>query len=104
MSKRIEIGSADAIARRRGKAFDVGEKRIAVFRTARDEWFALDDACPHLNHSLAGGWIDGNCVNCPGHGAMFDLRNGEIIAPPASESVESYSVIEENGKLYLTEH
>lgn len=102
MSERIALGNAEDIKRRRGKAYDVGDKRIAVFRTNDDRWFALDDACPHMNYSLAGGWIDGDCVNCPGHGAMFDLRNGEIVAPPASESVESYTVVEEDGQLFLT--
>ncbi len=101
MPERIELGPAADIPLRRGKAYDVHDKRIAVFRTP-DGWFALDDACPHMNYSLAGGWTDGDCVNCPGHGAMFDLRSGEIIAPPATEGVENYKVTEENGTLFLS--
>jgi len=49
---------------------------VAVFRLD-DDWFALEDACPHMGASLADGTLDGPRVTCRWHGWKFDLRDGQ---------------------------
>jgi nitrite reductase/ring-hydroxylating ferredoxin subunit len=56
--------------------FKIGEIRIGLFKVD-GEIFAIDDVCPHAFALLSTGFIDGHVVECPLHGAMFDLRNGE---------------------------
>jgi len=44
--------------------------------------FAIEDACNHAGASLAAGdrsTMRPNCVVCPLHGYVFDLRTGAII-------------------------
>ena len=40
---------------------------VAVFRTAEDEVFALDDRCPHKGGPLSQGIVHGRSVTCPLH-------------------------------------
>jgi nitrite reductase (NADH) small subunit len=51
--------------------------RIAVFRTAGDEVFALDDRCPHKGGPLSEGIVHGQHVTCPLHNWVIGLADGE---------------------------
>ena len=31
-------------------------------------------------------------ISCPLHGAVFDLKTGAVLTPPASEDLKSYEV------------
>ena len=57
----------------------VGDVRIGLFKID-GEIFAMDDVCPHAFALLSTGFIDGHVVECPLHGAMFDVRSGECRA------------------------
>jgi len=59
-----------------------GETPIAVFNVD-GAFHAVEDTCTHDGGELAGGCIDGHVVECPRHGARFDLRTGAVVAPPA---------------------
>ena len=41
------------------------------------KYFAVQNRCPHAGVGLAGGFIDGNNITCPGHGWQFDIKTGE---------------------------
>jgi len=62
---------------------------VAVFHTDQG-FYAIEDACSHQGASLAFGSLDGNHVACPRHGAIFDIRNGEVCSLPALRGVRSY--------------
>ena len=58
-----------------GKTVAVGNKLIAVFRVG-EEFHAIDDACPHMGASLAGGHLENNIVTCPWHAWRFRVTDG----------------------------
>ena len=53
---------------------------------------ALEDVCTHDGGDLAGGALDGHEIICPRHGARFDVRTGEVKAPPAYEAAAILAV------------
>jgi nitrite reductase/ring-hydroxylating ferredoxin subunit len=55
--------------------FKVGDQRVALYKVG-DEIFATDDVCSHAFALLSGGFLEGHVVECPLHGAMFDVRDG----------------------------
>lgn len=55
------------------------------------EYFAVDNVCSHDYAELSEGEIEGDEVVCPLHGARFDLRTGEVTAPPAYEALRTYA-------------
>jgi nitrite reductase (NADH) small subunit/3-phenylpropionate/trans-cinnamate dioxygenase ferredoxin subunit len=58
-----------------GKTVLVDGKLIAVFRNG-EAFHALDDACPHMGASLAGGHVEDGIVTCPWHAWRFRLSDG----------------------------
>ena len=56
-------------------------KVIAIFRTAGDRVFALNDRCPHKGGPLSQGIVFGESVACPLHNWCIDLESGAAAAP-----------------------
>ena len=50
-------------------------KAVAVFRDG-EQYFAIDDMCPHMGASLAGGFVENGIVTCPWHYWRFRLADG----------------------------
>lgn len=74
------------------KTVVVGGKKLAI-ANVEDEFFAIDDACSHVQCSLGEeGFLDGNVVTCGCHGATFDVTSGKVMSLPAVTDVASYPV------------
>jgi 3-phenylpropionate/trans-cinnamate dioxygenase ferredoxin subunit len=75
---------------------------IGVFNCA-GELFAIEDRCSHDNGTLAEGEVDQEActVECPRHGALFDLRTGKPQTLPAYVPIETYPVLVEDGLIKL---
>lgn len=58
-----------------GKTVTVGGKLIALFRCG-ESFHAIDDMCPHMGASLAGGYVEDGIVTCPWHAWRFRLADG----------------------------
>src|SRR4051794_2810959 len=74
---------------------------VAIFHTDHGEVFAVDDTCTHQDASLADGWLEGCEVECPLHASRFDLRTGQVDAPPAKRPVHTHAVSVQDGHVYL---
>lgn len=75
--KWVEVGTVDDIPRHGARCIAVGDRTIAVFRTADDRIFALEDNCPHKNGPLSNGIVHDGCVTCPLHNWVISLATGE---------------------------
>ncbi|KAA9135950.1 Rieske 2Fe-2S domain-containing protein [Microbacterium caowuchunii] len=65
-------------------------------------YFAVDDTCTHEQASLAKGWIEGGCVECPLHSASFRLSDGAALSAPAPTGVATHTIEVVGGALMLT--
>ena len=61
------------------------EGKIAVFRTAEDEVFAIDDHCPHKGGPLSQGIVHGAAVTCPLHNWVISLETGKALGADEGE-------------------
>jgi nitrite reductase (NADH) small subunit len=77
MSGAIDIAALDDIPRQGARLVKTPAGCIAIFRTADDQVFALDDRCPHKGGPLSEGIVHGTFVTCPLHAAVFDLATGQ---------------------------
>ena len=87
----VKVAKAGEVAADAGMMVKVGEKEIALFHVA-GKYYALDNNCTHVGGPLAEGFIEGDKVNCPWHGASFSLETGEVLSPPAGRGVGCYPV------------
>ncbi len=76
-----EVGTIDDIPRLGARVVATARGDVAIFRTAADEIFALDDRCPHKGGPLSQGIVHGRHVTCPLHNWVIDLATGEAVAP-----------------------
>ena len=79
--------------------FQIDELRIGLYKID-DEIFATDDVCPHAFALLSTGFIEGHVVECPLHGAMFDVRNGEC-RNGDYDDIRVFSVEVRDGEVYV---
>ncbi|GAP66498.1 ferredoxin subunit of nitrite reductase andring-hydroxylating dioxygenase [Mizugakiibacter sediminis] len=76
-----------------------GDTLIAVFNIDGD-LYAVEDVCTHDGGELTGGELHGYEVECPRHGARFDVRTGEALCAPAYAPTASFPVKVEDGVIY----
>lgn len=97
----LRVASTHDVAEGVGIAIDVGDRRIALFRNG-DEFFALDETCPHRGGPLHSGPIDveRGVVLCPWHQWQFDLRTGCSPLNPLSK-VRPYSLHVRGDELWI---
>jgi len=74
---------------------------IAVIFTG-DRYYAIDNTCTHEQTSLAQGWIENGCVECPLHAATFRLSDGAALTQPATRGVSVHTIDVVGGELMLT--
>src|SRR5437867_10345036 len=92
MAKLIKVAQTTDLPPGKAAAFDVEGLRIAVFNVG-GSFYAIDDTCTHSGGPLCEGEVSDGKVTCPWHGADFDLKTGNALAPPAFENVRSYKVV-----------
>lgn len=73
------------------KAVMVGDREIAICN-ADGRICAIDNVCTHDYGMLDEGVLEGFEIECPLHGARFDIRTGEATAAPAFMPVDTYPV------------
>ena len=75
----IPIGNMSDIPQRGARCVETPIGRIAIFRTADDRVFALDDHCPHKGGPLSQGIVHGAAVTCPLHSWVISLETGKAL-------------------------
>jgi nitrite reductase (NADH) small subunit len=96
----IEVGRVEQIPRRGARCVNTPAGRIAVFRTAEDQVFAIEDHCPHRGGPLSQGIVHGAQVTCPLHNWVISLETGR--AQGADEgSVRTIALTVVDGRIFL---
>ncbi len=94
------VAQTDEIAEGEARVFELGELRLAVCRV-EDEFYCIEDVCTHDDGPLGEGCLVGHEIECPRHGARFDVRDGKATRMPAAAPVQSFAVKVENGQLLV---
>lgn len=90
----LEIGSSEAIPEGEARTFAVEGTRIALAR-AGGKLYAVQDLCTHDDGPLGEGCLDGHAIQCPRHGARFDIRTGAVLSMPAIVPIGTFEVTEQ---------
>ena len=64
-------------------------------------FFAMEDVCTHDGGQLDQGTLEGRCIVCPRHGAMFDVETGAALTLPAVMPIQTFGVALENGRVVV---
>jgi len=95
----VRICAQSDIAPATVKAFDVGDRRLAVFNID-GKFYVTDDECTHAAASLADGMLDGDVIECCMHFGAFHVPTGAVKAPPCEVPLRTYKVVLQGDDIY----
>jgi nitrite reductase/ring-hydroxylating ferredoxin subunit/uncharacterized membrane protein len=78
----------------------VGSERVVIARCS-DGISAFSDHCTHKGGPLSDGTLVGCTVQCPWHGSQFDVHTGRVVAGPAEQKIDLYTVQVRSGEVFV---
>jgi len=100
MSIKIELCSTSEVAPGGALKVEHGDLTLAVFNL-EGEFYVTDDNCTHGPGSLSEGYIEGDVVECNFHNGQFNIKTGEVVAPPCMVPIKTYRTVVEDGKVFI---
>lgn len=97
----VKICSLSDLPRNSAKGFQVGSLELALYNTD-GQVYATSDICSHEHEYLSDGWLEGDCIECPRHGARFSLKTGEALSMPATRPIETFAVELKDDDIYVS--
>lgn len=99
-TRRIDLCGVDEVEEGEGLKVETEGLALAVFKV-EGEVFVIDDACTHGPGSLSEGFLDGYEIECDFHQGCFDIRTGEVTAPPCTVPIKTYDATIEDGRVTI---
>ncbi len=99
-AKRIELCSTEEVAPGTALKVEAEGLTVAIFNVG-GEFYVIDDLCTHGPGSLSEGYIEDDVVECNFHNGQFNIRTGEVVAPPCMVPVKTYPVLVIDGKVTI---
>jgi 3-phenylpropionate/trans-cinnamate dioxygenase ferredoxin component len=96
MSDWVDVAPVNELSPETPRVVEVDGAMVAVF-ILDGQYYAIEDVCTHDGGELASGELEGDEIICPRHGARFNIKTGEVTAPPAYEPVATFPVRVHNG-------
>ncbi len=100
MGECVTIARTDEVPPGKVRYVEVGGKRLALCHVD-GEFYLIDDVCTHDGGPLDQGELFGYEIECPRHGARFDVRTGRVRRLPAILPIRTYPVTVENGAVVV---
>lgn len=100
MADFVRVASTTELAAGGKKLLDIDGRAVALFNID-GTFYAIDDVCTHDGGPLAEGQLHGCEIECPRHGARFDVRTGAALCMPAFEPVTTHEVKVEGDSVFV---
>lgn len=98
MSEFVRVAKASDLEPGKCMRVDVAGHKIALYNVD-GEVYATDDTCSHAEASLSQGCLRGDEIECPMHGARFNVKTGQALCLPAWAPVDTFAVKVEDGEI-----
>lgn len=96
----IVVATVEELTNGQRIILDVDGVPIAIFNIA-GKYFAIADVCSHDDGPVAEGILSDHQIECPRHGALFDIKTGKALTLPAVVDIAAYPVRVEDGEILL---
>ena len=97
---RIRLCSTDDVDWDDSIRIETDDLVLAVFNV-NGTFYVTDDLCTHGPGSLSDGYLEGHEVECDFHNGKFDVRTGEVTAPPCMIPIRTYKVVVESNEVMI---
>ncbi len=88
---KIPICSLEELSSNNTQVVQIEGNSVLVLQLG-EEYFAVESICSHAEVSLEDGEVDKNdcTIECPKHGSLFSLKNGEALTLPATRPLKTW--------------
>ncbi|MER8603326.1 non-heme iron oxygenase ferredoxin subunit [Mesorhizobium sp. M1233] len=80
--------------------FEIDDNRIAIY-LIDNKVYATNNVCSHSFALLSDGWLEGTLIECPLHGAQFEITSGEVVQGPADCPITVFETKVEGGQVLV---
>jgi 3-phenylpropionate/trans-cinnamate dioxygenase ferredoxin subunit len=96
----VPVARVDDVPPGQARVFEAEGLSLAV-SNVEGVFYAIDNVCTHDDGPLGEGRLYGTAIECPRHGARFDVRTGAVLRMPAAFPVKAYPTRVENGQVMV---
>lgn len=100
MGRRVPVAQVSEVLPGTVRIVEAGGQKIALCNV-EGAFHALEDRCSHDNGPLGEGTLAGRLLECPRHGAKFDVTSGRPVTLPAVLPVKRFPVIVEGQQVLV---
>lgn len=96
----FEVAATGDVQEGEAIVVQVAGEPVALFKLDGN-FYATHDRCTHGRASLAEGFVEDGCVECPLHEGRFDIRTGAALSGPVRHAVRTYAVKVEHERVSI---
>jgi len=89
------VASVDSVLAGAALPVNVDGKEIAIYKI-RDQYFSIENVCPHAYALLSDGLMEDDTIECPLHGAQFQISTGKCLSQMLRDLVKYPLKVEGN--------
>ena len=101
MSTYVTVAQTPDVPEGTARVVELDGRSIALCHVAGNGIYAIDNRCTHDNGPLGEGTLREDRIECPRHGALFDVHTGQAKTLPAVGKVRTYSVCVNDGEVQI---
>ena len=95
-----DVGAAEEVTEDTPLPASVGSRSIGVY-LVNGKYYALEDVCPHAEALLSQGFVEGEEIECPLHGARFHIPSGRCTREPGGRDLACYEAKREGDRILV---
>jgi nitrite reductase/ring-hydroxylating ferredoxin subunit len=96
----VYVGSASDVIEGEPRRVKAGRVWLALVRVG-ERIHAIADTCTHEEASLSEGYVGGEVIECPRHGARYNVTTGDALTLPALKPLRTYPVLVDGDDLLV---
>jgi 3-phenylpropionate/trans-cinnamate dioxygenase ferredoxin subunit len=96
----VEAAKVHEVPRGRAKIVEIRDEEI-VLCNVEGEIYAIANVCTHDDGPLGEGYLIGEEIECPRHGARFNVKTGQVTVLPAIVPVPTFEVKIEGDTVFV---
>jgi 3-phenylpropionate/trans-cinnamate dioxygenase ferredoxin subunit len=83
------VANVDEVPEGETRVFDIAGERIVLCNVG-GSFYAVEDVCTHDGSPFGIETLEGPVIECPRHGARFDVRTGSVLRMPAVAPLRTF--------------
>lgn len=95
-----DAGAAEDVTGDTPLSATVEGKSVGVY-LLDGKYYALEDVCPHAEALLSQGFVEGEEIECPLHGARFHIPSGRCTKEPGGRDLACYEAKREGERILV---